>query len=229
MILSDYQVDPENPLNDPLDRGEYIPNLTKLVISYDSLVLSIDSPWGGGKTTFLKMWSKYVQKEEICKVVEFNAWENDFTKDAFASLISELHKQVFKEYSGDKKATEAIQSAASLIARRAIPLVVKLFTGLSIDLEKGVEKILEDLSEGVTNDLLKEYERDKTEVKNFKENLRKFIKSLNSKSHLMIFIDELDRCRPDFAREVLEVVKHLFDIKGVIFVIATDQSQLGIL
>ncbi|NMD51570.1 NTPase KAP [Shewanella sp. DNRA4] len=41
-----------------------------------------------------------------------------------------------------------------------------------------------------------------------------------------IFIDELDRCRPSYAVEMLETIKHIFDIDGVVFVIATDTEQL---
>ncbi len=41
-----------------------------------------------------------------------------------------------------------------------------------------------------------------------------------------ILIDELDRCRPSYAVEMLETIKHIFDIKGVVFVLATDTEQL---
>ncbi|GAL22833.1 putative phage protein [Vibrio maritimus] len=41
-----------------------------------------------------------------------------------------------------------------------------------------------------------------------------------------IFIDELDRCRPSYAVEMLETIKHIFDIEGVVFVVATDTEQL---
>ncbi|WP_373036981.1 KAP family P-loop NTPase fold protein [Vibrio tetraodonis] len=41
-----------------------------------------------------------------------------------------------------------------------------------------------------------------------------------------VFIDELDRCRPSYAVEMLETIKHIFDIKGVVFVVATDTRQL---
>ena len=44
----------------------------------------------------------------------------------------------------------------------------------------------------------------------------------------MIFIvDELDRCRPDYAVEVLEKIKHFFSVKGVVFVLSIDKEQLG--
>jgi hypothetical protein len=43
---------------------------------------------------------------------------------------------------------------------------------------------------------------------------------------MYVFIDELDRCRPTYAIELLETVKHLFEIKGIVFVIATNTDQL---
>ena len=40
-------------------------------------------------------------------------------------------------------------------------------------------------------------------------------------------IDELDRCRPIYAVELLEVAKHLFSVPGVIFVPAINRSELA--
>ncbi|MFC7291683.1 KAP family P-loop NTPase fold protein [Hirschia litorea] len=45
-------------------------------------------------------------------------------------------------------------------------------------------------------------------------------------SPFYIFVDELDRCRPTFAIEVLERINHLFNVKGVVFVIGTDSDEL---
>ena len=44
---------------------------------------------------------------------------------------------------------------------------------------------------------------------------------------MFVFIDELDRCRPSFAIELLEGVKHLFGIQGVCFVVSTNMAQLS--
>jgi len=38
-----------------------------------------------------------------------------------------------------------------------------------------------------------------------------------SQSKVIIIVDELDRCRPDYAIRVLEIIKHLFDVNGYIF------------
>ena len=43
---------------------------------------------------------------------------------------------------------------------------------------------------------------------------------------LVFFIDELDRCRPSFAIEMLERIKHLFDVDHLVFVLSVDKTQL---
>jgi len=39
-------------------------------------------------------------------------------------------------------------------------------------------------------------------------------------------VDELDRCRPDFALGLLERIKHLFDVEGIAFVLLVNRSQI---
>lgn len=56
-----------------------------------------------------------------------------------------------------------------------------------------------------------------------KENLKKVC----TKTKLVIFIDELDRCRPTFSIELLEMIKHLFDVENMVFIFALDISQLS--
>jgi hypothetical protein len=43
----------------------------------------------------------------------------------------------------------------------------------------------------------------------------------------IVLIDELDRCRPDYAISYLETIKHIFDVHGIVFVLAIDEGQLS--
>ncbi|WP_430869657.1 KAP family P-loop NTPase fold protein [Cupriavidus basilensis] len=64
----------------------------------------------------------------------------------------------------------------------------------------------------------------------FRQTLSAIVDSLeNSGKNLPIFffIDELDRCRPTYAIELLETVKHIFGVEGIYFAIATDTEQLA--
>ena len=53
--------------------------------------------------------------------------------------------------------------------------------------------------------------------------------SLKSKKScpVVVVIDELDRCRPLYAIELLEVAKHLFSVEIIVFVLAINLRQLG--
>ena len=44
---------------------------------------------------------------------------------------------------------------------------------------------------------------------------------------LVVVIDELDRCRPSYAVELLKAAKHLFAVDGVVFVLALNRSELS--
>ncbi|WP_300674056.1 P-loop NTPase fold protein [Desulfoluna sp.] len=79
---------------------------------------------------------------------------------------------------------------------------------------------------------LKEHNSIKKSTKEFKKNLAKLIDEIADREDkltlpMFIFVDELDRCRPDYAIELLETIKHLFGVRGVYFVVATASKQLG--
>ena len=77
---------------DLLDRKESADTLTSLIGSLEGpCVMGIDAPWGAGKTTFLEMWAQHMHNEGF-PVVEFNAWETDFSQDPFIALATELEK-----------------------------------------------------------------------------------------------------------------------------------------
>jgi len=57
-----------------------------------------------------------------------------------------------------------------------------------------------------------------------------FIKRQEKLGHgqkpIVVLVDELDRCRPDYAIELLERIKHLFSVNGYVFVFALARDQL---
>ena len=92
------------------------------------------------------------------------------------------------------------------------------------------EKIAENLK-GELDKALAEHKTVKVALKIFKERLTALIEYLSEQDDInlpiYIFVDELDRCRPNYAIELLEGIKHLFGVPGVYFVVATNLSQLS--
>jgi hypothetical protein len=112
---------------------------------------------------------------------------------------------------------------------------------ISKDDEKKVEKvgaeIADDATEAIGNIIDKQAEEGVSEfnlskdlISDFKSKLSNFItyaqKELNKEQPIYILVDELDRCRPTYAIAMLERIKHIFDLPNIVFVIATDTSQL---
>ncbi|MFC3684873.1 KAP family P-loop NTPase fold protein [Hydrogenophaga luteola] len=90
-------------------------------------------------------------------------------------------------------------------------------------LEKGLDKFFEKALDSHNNRL--------GSIRYFRQSLEELlallIKSTDLQGPLYVFIDELDRCRPDYAIRLLEGVKHLFSVRGVAFVVSTNMSQLS--
>ena len=87
--------------------------------------------------------------------------------------------------------------------------------------------INKDFLDGLSSDLNIDYENYKKYLKEIQEGLTKYVEELKKDStKLIILVDELDRCRPDYAIEFLEAVNHIFNVKGLTFLFAIDNNSL---
>ena len=85
-------ISPDNPFGeDKLSRQQSAQILTQLVSTIrEPFVLANDSPWGTGKTTFIKMWMTSLKEKNGFPCICFNAWDSDFTGDPLVSFIGEM-------------------------------------------------------------------------------------------------------------------------------------------
>lgn len=147
------------------------------------------------------------------------------------AFLGEINQEINSLITGDEEKNQAWKSAKKAgahILKRGIPALVKLGTAGIIDAEKILEDEMAKLSESLSKDLIDEYSKNKGAIFKFKENLRKILTSESGEpENLYIFVDELDRCRPTYAIELLERIKHLLDIEGLVFVLAMDKEQLS--
>ncbi|OGB30365.1 MAG: hypothetical protein A3F78_09580 [Burkholderiales bacterium RIFCSPLOWO2_12_FULL_61_40] len=156
-----------------------------------------------------------------------------------------LNQQTKSLMSGFRKAA---LPAAGAIAKG----VLKKLTGMAVDeivdaiesgntpdvddfdLEKATEGAVEDLEKGLETffeKTLEAHQARSAATQDFKDALELLVKTLQAESAiegpLYIFVDELDRCRPDYAIKLLEGIKHLFAVNGVVFVVSTNMDQLS--
>lgn len=225
--LHDIEPDEGNPfLNCKLGREQYASILTNIIATYsDGFVLAINNEWGTGKTTFVKMWQQLLKKEGY-KTLYFNAWENDFDSSPLVAIISELKTLVTES---NKRVYNSVLSKGAVLAKNIVPALVKSIAEKYIEIET-LNDAIKNFAKGTTEILeqeIKDFTQKKETIKEFRKTIEQFIKEDNSQKPLVFFIDELDRCRPDYAVEFLEQMKHLFSVKGIVFVLSIDKNHLA--
>lgn len=217
--------------NDLLGRKEPVEILTHLVGSIEGpCVLAVDAAWGTGKTTFLRIWAQYLKNQDF-PVIEFNAWETDFTGDPFVALSSELTDGL-SEYTDDPlpEKVAAAKNAAKEVLQRAVPGIIRVATAGILDVSPLMEKEVGQFLASHAQERLAGYQEARKSVQNFRTVLQDMASTLataNQSRPLVVVIDELDRCRPSYAVELLEVAKHLFSVDHIVFVLAINRSELA--
>ena len=224
--------------DDKLGRKQFAINMMNIVDQWnetkhenESLVFSIDASWGAGKSSFLHMWKNMLLSEEYkdknYAVAFYNAWENDDSENAFIPLLYALkgidaqsHKEALKD-----KASAFLKTCGIALLKDGIKKLIgteisQIASNLLDTGGEGLEKALNEKSES----FFTEYDGYVKMKQQFKESLKDLIPD---EGKLIIFVDELDRCRPTFAVETLEIVKHFFDIENIVFVFAIDLEQLS--
>ena len=222
------EVPADNPFKyDLLARKEPVEILTAIIGSIEGpCVLAVDSGWGTGKTTFLRMWVQHLRNEGFL-TVDFNAWKTDFTERPFLALSAEII-QTLKKYPEGRQtqrlddlnqATTKVMRAMMRIAASAVPQVGPQLV-----------KELESKPASHMENAAREYHEVNEAFSSFRRILQATAKALaESKAGkpLVIVIDELDRCRPSYAIELLEVAKHFFTVDHIVFVLTVDRSELA--
>ncbi|MEB3900962.1 KAP family NTPase [Pseudomonas putida] len=195
-------------------------------------VLNINSPWGAGKSFFISRWAKMLSEKHVC--VNFNAWETDYATEPLVALITCMEAQLADPVSIESNAlAKSVIDKSSMLVKKAAPLIVKglvkKFSGVELDelLVSGAE----DTVDSVVGALIEDQARTKDNVADFKSEVQRRLgqaaENRGLKAPAFIFIDELDRCRPTYAIELLERIKHFFELEDCRFVIASDSVQLA--
>lgn len=214
--------------DDLLDRRPLSKQLSELVEKLENpTVLALDDRWGTGKTYFLKRWVAAHTKENEGKATTdyFDAFEFDYLSDPLVSIISSVNER----YPETATATlDRWKSAAKKLVKPGIGIALSLATlGAKQHLDEAGDVIAEAVggkASEFASDLWEAEQAKKEALTAFKTHLRELTDE--SGAPLVIVVDELDRCRPDFALSILEIVKHLFAVSNVHFILGVNGSAL---
>ena len=219
-------------LTNSMGRNNGVYNFMKMLNSQSgSISVAVDGKWGSGKTFFIKQCKLVLdclndendinEKRDILQIVTqqrrigspwrigslskinyktvyFDAWKNDSDIDPIVSLSKSIATTTL---SVKTKVKSAACKAGEQLIKIAVEKIAKIDISSILDILQTEEKI-------------------ETE---FKKELDSLIPEAG---RLVIFIDELDRCRPTFAVKLLERVQHFFDNERITFVFAVNLYEL---
>ena len=210
--------------NDLFGYRDFADRLANLVQNIDEpLVITLDGPWGSGKSVFVKQWAGLIRKRGG-HVIHFDAFGNDHHEDAFIALSAEIYAAAKKSHGGNESTTRLYlnkaKKAGSLLAPFALRVAARAGTAgiLSLeDVEAGSEA-LKAATKALGNEAAKAVEKavserlrsataERATLETFREALSAVAGTLaeqkagdSEKFPLVFIVDELDRCRRHLVR-----------------------------
>ena len=216
----------EVPADDPfkydlLDRKEFVEAFAATLAGIEGpAVFAVDGSWGTGKSTFCRMLAAHLRNQELC-VVDINAWSTDYAQDPMAAFASQLVAAT----GGASETKRQFKEAAVKVLRIIAPGTIRLATAGLLDINTAVEGELGNALANAAADRLDSFDEDVQSMGEFRTRLRELAAEASDRP-MVVTVDELDRCRPSYAVETLEMIKHLFDVDNVLFVLAVNRRQL---
>ena len=228
---------------------DYLVQAVENIVMDDALTpstIGVYGDWGSGKSSLMQMVEKSLKekyKEEVA-CIHFNGWLFEGYEDAktafCGTILEELHahKTIPSKVKGQiTSLLKKIDGKKILMKGGSLALDVILTGGIGSLASLTVDSIASTLKnkiEGVTaddiRDALKDFKKDsedqkRVEVKNFQKDFESILKDSKLK-RMVVFVDELDRCKPDTVLDIFEAMRLFLFVKGSSFVIGADSRLI---
>lgn len=218
-----------------LNRNKYLDIIASLFNTTDHhLSVSLDGQWGSGKTVFLKELLHISQNEvknrsttiqtfyDTYIVIYFDAWEYDKYDDPLRTLLYTLTNtaMTYADNSDNTSIIEDINGILKLLGKTAYEY--------AMDKNKGVKLLIDNINKEKskeTNQFSQIISIDQ-QINTIQQYISKIL-GITNKKKMLIIIDELDRCNPQYAVNLLETTKHLFTENNCHFLFGINKLELS--
>ena len=222
---------------DILNREEFIENVIQVVGQLSEnkrgCCFAIEGSWGVGKTFVVEEIEKQLAlrqseetKDDRFFVFHYNCWQHDYYDEPAVAIISAMQSTINEDKNLINEKIDSTANAAYKIVRQNLQDIA----GLYLENMIGINLIAwyQDISEI--------REKDKSALKEFNplfnftqtiEAVRKKLEEIAKERTIVLVVDELDRCVPQYAIKVMERLHHIFyDLENVVVIMAIDRRQL---
>jgi hypothetical protein len=232
MANADYKIILDLPATKPALGFDNVAEALKDIVegSRPQFAIGIFGAWGSGKTTLMNAIEGRLDKTKTI-AVDFSAWRYEKEPHLIVPLLDTIREDLLR-WSNEKENTtfkeEGVKTAATV--GKAI---YSLLAGMN--LKFGLPKALEiSFDANKALDRAEKFDKENKDAatprsfyhatfKALSETFSSFL-ATGTNRRIVVFIDDLDRCLPQGALEVLEAMKLFFDLPGFVFVVGLDQT-----
>ena len=207
----------ESQRGDLLEFSSYATVLARAAIeTRDSITIGVFGQWGTGKTSLMRLIKDEVDKDEAAAAVWFNAWQYEREEHLIVPLTATINKQL-ADRKWPAKLVEGAKSLREALRAIAYGLSIKGKVGIPLISEAEVSLSGKDMIER-NRELNKDYVLARSLYFDAFEQLEQCVAGAAA-PRIVVFVDDLDRCFPLKAVELLEGIKLVLNLPGFAFVL----------
>lgn len=228
---------------DILNRQPFVDRLIDIVRlladNHRGCTFAIDGAWGCGKTFILEMFEKQISlfqnpaaAGDRYALFHYNCWQYDYYEEPAIAICASIREQANEAARLFPEPTPMLQSIINLgmkIGKELLSNYVETKFGVNakaiVDacdaIRTGKKRVVKDRKDENVYDTYFEFRQ-------VLQKTRDDLSKLAEEKPIIIVVDELDRCLPEYAITVLERLHHLFDRQeNIIVVLAIDKTRLS--
>ena len=247
-----YIVNDQPTEKDALDFTPYVETLADIIQTGDTpLTIGVFGGWGSGKTSLMKMVKNTLPNDFT--VAWFDAWKYDKEETLWRAFLLNvlfaieqksgeteelkmLKTMLYRGLEFEKTGGVTIDFAklGAKVAEGAIQIglsfipPLKTLADMAKELQKsGTGNVSGGFESAIQRERTKIYVEQVRSLEQFQEKFATLIKSYISPQRLVVFVDDLDRCLPEKAIQVLEAIKLFLDVQDCVFILGIDQDVIA--
>lgn len=219
LSVEDYEIEKQDLWKDAIPGMVNLADSLLRKISDDEYpyVLSVEASYGMGKTYFFSRFCEYANSNGY-NCIYISAWENDYQPSPFCFIVKEILNYL------TRCITPSSSSIITKLKERAVNVTKKILSSSTFHIGVNVG-VFSSGAETNINNLCASFLETTDYIKEFKKTLIDILVD-NRMKPLIIIVDELDRCRPDYALKTLEIIKHFFDLSNLYVILPVNTEAL---
>ena len=212
----------EQNLEDLIGREDIVAQFLKLIEMSDknrNWCFALDGEWGCGKSFLLNMLDEATKRNSEYVVIRYNAWKNDFYPDPLIAILYNIldSEKLLSNYDG---VVQGIKNSINFFSS-----LLSLIPGYD-DFKEKAEKSLKSLFKKHSKTESLNIQNEFVGYNQALEVLKFELKEVTKDKKLIVLVDEVDRCSPDYAMSILNRLHNVFDVPGVYVVVALNKNVL---